>query len=54
MHFRRRNRTKLHKEKKKKKGGLINSCDKKRRGKQMRKGKILPFESRVPKNSKEG
>ena len=34
-------------------GGLINSCEKKRREKQRRKGKIFPFECRVPKNSKE-
>ena len=31
----------------------INSCEKKRREKQRRKGKIYPFECRVPKNSKE-
>ena len=34
-------------------GGLTNSCEKKRSEKQRRKGKIYPFESRVPKNSKE-
>ena len=34
-------------------GGLTNSCEKKRSKKQRRKGKIYPFESRVPKNSKE-
>ena len=34
-------------------GGLINSCEKKRSEKQRRKGKINPFECRVPKNSKE-
>ena len=34
-------------------GGLINSCEKKRSEKQRRKGKISPFEFRVPKNSKE-
>ena len=34
-------------------GGLTNSWEKKRREKQRRKGKIYPFESRVPKNSKE-
>ena len=33
-------------------GGLTNSCEKKRSKKQ-RKGKIYPFECRVPKNSKE-
>ena len=33
--------------------GLTNSCEKKRREKQRRKGKIVPFECRVPKNSKE-
>ena len=34
-------------------GGLTNSCEKKRSKKQGRKGKIYPFEHRVPKNSKE-
>ena len=34
-------------------GGLTNSCEKKRSGKQRRKGKINQFECRVPKNSKE-
>ena len=34
-------------------GGLTNSCVKKRNKKQRRKGKIYPFECRVPKNSKE-
>ena len=34
-------------------GGLTNSCEKKRSLKQRRKGKIYPFECRVPKNSKE-
>ena len=34
-------------------GGLTNSCEKKRSKKQRRKGKIYPFECRVPKNSKE-
>ena len=34
-------------------GGLPNSCEKKRSEKQRRKGKIFPFECRVPKNSKE-
>ena len=34
-------------------GGLTNSCEKKRSRKQRRKGKIYPFECRVPKNSKE-
>ena len=33
--------------------GLNNSCEKKRSKKQRRKGKIYPFECRVPKNSKE-
>ena len=32
---------------------LTNSCEKKGSGKQRRKGKIYPFECRVPKNSKE-
>ena len=32
---------------------LTNSCEKKRSEKQRRKGKICPFECRVPKNSKE-
>ena len=34
-------------------GGLIKCCENKRSQKQMRKGKIYPFECRVPKNSKE-
>ena len=34
-------------------GSLTNSCVKKRSEKQRRKGKIFPFECRVPKNSKE-
>ena len=34
-------------------GGLTNSCEKKRSKKQRRKGKLYPFECRVPKNSKE-
>ena len=34
-------------------GGLTNSCEKKRNEKQRGKGKIHPFEWRVPKNSKE-
>ena len=34
-------------------GGLTNSCEKKISEKQRRKGKIYPFECRVPKNSKE-
>ena len=33
--------------------GQTNSCEKKRSKKQRRKGKIYPFECRVPKNSKE-
>ena len=33
--------------------GLINSCEKKRSKRQRRKGKIYPFECRVPKKSKE-
>ena len=33
--------------------GLTNSCEKKRSKRQRRKGKIYPFECRVPKNSKE-
>ena len=33
-------------------GGLTYSCEKKRRGKQRRKGKIQASECRVPKNSK--
>ena len=32
--------------------GLTNRCEKKRSEKQRRKGKIYPFECRVPKNSK--
>ena len=34
-------------------GGLINSCEKKRSEGQRRKGKIFPFECRVPKNIQE-
>ena len=34
-------------------GGLTNSCEKKGSEKQRRKGKIYPFECRIPKNSKE-
>ena len=34
-------------------GGLTNSCEKKRSKKQRRKGKIYPFKCRVPKNSTE-
>ena len=34
-------------------GGLTNSCEEKRSERQRRKGKIYPFECRVPKNSKE-
>ena len=34
-------------------GGLTNSCERKRSEKQRRKGKIYPFECRVPKNNKE-
>ena len=34
-------------------GGLTNSCTRKRSKKQRRKGKIYPFECRVPKKSKE-
>ena len=34
-------------------GGLGNSYEKKRSERQKRKGKIYPFECRVPKNSKE-
>ena len=34
-------------------GGLTNICEKKRSKKQRRKGKMYPFECRVPKNSKE-
>ena len=34
-------------------GGLTNSCEKKRSEKQRRKGKMYPFEWRVPNNSKE-
>ena len=34
-------------------GGLTNSWEKKRSKRQRRKGKIFPFECRVPKNSKE-
>ena len=34
-------------------GGLTNSCEKKRSKKERKKGKIDPFECRIPKNSKE-
>ena len=34
-------------------GGLTDNWEKKRREKQRRKGKIHPFEYRVPKKSKE-
>ena len=34
-------------------GGLTNSCEKKGSEKQRRKGKMYPFECRVPKNSKD-
>ena len=49
----------IHKKKKCKKSklaicvGLTNSCEKKRSKEQRRKGKIHPFECRVPKNSQE-
>ena len=33
-------------------GGLANSCEKKRSERQRRKGRIHPFECRVPKNNK--
>ena len=33
-------------------GGFTNNCEKKRSEKQRRKGKLYPFECRVPKNSK--
>ena len=33
-------------------GGLTNSCEKKRGKKQRKKGKIYPFECKVPKNNK--
>ena len=33
-------------------GDLTNSCEKKRSKNQRRKGKIYPFEYRVPKNSR--
>ena len=33
-------------------GGLTNSCKKKRSEKQRRKGKVYPFECRVPKNTR--
>ena len=35
-------------------GGLTNSCEKKRSEKQRKKGKIYPFECRVPKKREEG
>ena len=33
-------------------GGLTNSCEKKRSEKQKRKGKIYPFEFRVPRTAR--
>ena len=33
--------------------GLTNNCEKKRREKQRRKGKIYPFECKITTNSKE-
>ena len=33
--------------------GLTNNCEKKRSERQRRKGKLYPFQCRVPKNSKE-
>ena len=33
-------------------GGLTKGCEKKKSQKQRRKGKVFPFECRVPKNSK--
>ena len=33
--------------------GLTNSCEKKKIERQRRKGKLCPFECRVPKNKKE-
>ena len=47
-----------HQEKEKQKnkmaiwGALTNSCEKKGSEKQRRKGKIYPFECRIPKNSR--
>ena len=34
-------------------GGLTNSCETKRSENQRRKGKIFPFECRIPKNIQE-
>ena len=34
-------------------GDLTNNCEKKRSERQRRKGKVYPFERRVPKNSTE-
>ena len=34
-------------------GGLTKNCEKKRSEKKRRKGKIYPFECRIPKKSKE-
>ena len=34
-------------------GGLTDSCEKKRNKRQRRKGKIYPTECRIPKDSKE-
>ena len=44
---------KMQKSKMAVRGGLINSCEKKGSKKQRRKGKIYPFECRIPKNNKE-
>ena len=46
-------RKKMQKSKMAVRGGLTNNCEKKRSEKHRRKGKIYPFECRVPKNSKE-
>ena len=42
----------MHKSKMAVWGGLTNSCEKKRSEKQRRKGKIFPFECRVPRIAK--
>ena len=46
-------RKKMQKSKMAVRGGVTNSCEKKRSKKQRRKGKVYPFECRVPKKSKE-
>ena len=53
MPKKKKKRKEMQKSKMAVRGGLINSYEKKRSEKPRRKGKIHPFECRVPKNSKE-